>query len=160
MKQAAKSEVKSHALSSTTSRTMSRTMSRTIEVKTERHTQLKKITAEVEQAVADSGCKSGVCYVYVPHTTAGVIINEGDDPDVAQDIEATLDRVVPHTANYRHAEGNADSHIKTALTATTATIFIENGELALGRWQGIFFCEFDGPRRREVRVKIVPDVSE
>ncbi len=160
MKQAAKSEVKSHALSSTTSRTMSRTISRTIEVKTERHTQLKKITAEIEQAVVDSGCKSGVCYVYVPHTTAGVIINEGDDPDVARDIEATLDRIVPHTANYRHAEGNADSHIKTALTATTATIFIEDGELALGRWQGIFLCEFDGPRRREVRIKIVPDVSE
>ncbi|HEV2221700.1 MAG TPA: secondary thiamine-phosphate synthase enzyme YjbQ [Candidatus Acidoferrales bacterium] len=160
MKQAAKSEVKSQALSSTTSRTMSRTMSRTIEVKTERHTQLKKITAEIEQAVAESGCKSGVCYVYVPHTTASVIINEGDDPDVARDIEATLDRIVPHTANYRHAEGNADSHIKTALTATTATIFIEDGELALGRWQGIFLCEFDGPRRREVRVKIVPDVSE
>ncbi|HEV2314207.1 MAG TPA: secondary thiamine-phosphate synthase enzyme YjbQ [Candidatus Acidoferrales bacterium] len=156
MKEASKSEVKSHALPSTTSRTMSRT----IEVKTERHTQLKKITAEVEQAVADSGCKSGVCYVYVPHTTAGVIINEGDDPDVARDIETTLDRIVPHTANYRHAEGNADSHIKTALTATTATIFIEDGELALGRWQGIFFCEFDGPRRREVRVKIVPDASE
>jgi len=155
MKQAAKSEVKSHALSGTTSRTMSRT----VEVKTERHTQLKKITAEIEQAVAESGCKSGVCYVYVPHTTAGIIINEGDDPDVARDIETTLDRIVPHTANYRHAEGNADSHIKAALTATTATIFIEDGELALGRWQGIFFCEFDGPRRREVRVKIVPDAA-
>ncbi|MGH9731511.1 MAG: secondary thiamine-phosphate synthase enzyme YjbQ [Candidatus Acidiferrales bacterium] len=156
MKQADKSEVKSHALSSTASRTMSRTF----EIKTERHTQLKKITADVEQLVAESGCKNGVCYVYVPHTTAGVIINEGDDPDVARDIEATLDRIVPHTGNYRHAEGNADSHIKTALTATTATIFIEDGELALGRWQGIFFCEFDGPRRREVRVKIVPDASE
>ncbi|MFI5126382.1 MAG: secondary thiamine-phosphate synthase enzyme YjbQ [Candidatus Acidiferrales bacterium] len=141
------------------SRTMSHTASRTFEIKTERHTQLKKITPEVEQLVAESGCKSGVCYVYVPHTTAGVIINEGDDPDVARDIETTLDRIVPHTANYRHAEGNADSHIKAALTATTATIFIEDGELALGRWQGIFFCEFDGPRRREVRVKIVPDAT-
>ena len=155
MKQAAKSEVKSHALSSTTSHTVSHT----IEVRTERHTQLRKITAEIEQVVADSRCKSGVCYVYVPHTTAGVIINEGDDPDVARDIEATLDRIVPHTANYRHAEGNADSHIKTALTATTAAIFIEDGALALGRWQGIFFCEFDGPRRREVRIKIVPDAA-
>src|SRR5579864_1966355 len=140
-------------------RAPSGTMSRTFEVKTERHTQLKKITAEVEQLVAESGCKSGVCYVYVPHTTAGLIINEGDDPDVARDIETTLDRIVPHMANYRHAEGNADSHIKTTLTATTATIFIEDGELALGRWQGIFFCEFDGPRRREVRVKIVPDAA-
>jgi len=151
MKETAKPETKP--------RPLSRTMSRTIEVRTERHTQLKKITAEVEQAVADSGCKNGVCYVYVPHTTAGVIINESDDPDVARDIETTLDRMVPHVGNYHHAEGNADSHIKTAMTATTATIFIEDGELALGRWQGIFFCEFDGPRRREVRIKIVPDAA-
>jgi len=135
-------------------------LTRTIEVKTERRTQLRNVTGEIEKAVAASGCKSGVCYVYVPHTTAGVIVNEGDDPDVARDIEAALDRMIPHEANYRHAEGNADSHIKTALTATSATIFIENGRLALGRWQGIFFCEFDGPRRREVRVKIVADASE
>ncbi|HKV27076.1 MAG TPA: secondary thiamine-phosphate synthase enzyme YjbQ [Candidatus Acidoferrales bacterium] len=141
-------------------RATSRSTSRTIEIKTERHTQLKKITSEVEKIVADSGCRSGVCYLYVPHTTAGVMINEGDDPDVARDIETTLDRLVPHEGNYRHAEGNADSHIETALTATSATIFIEDGELALGRWQGIFFCEFDGPRRREVRVKIVPDAFE
>ena len=129
----------------------------TIEVRTERHAQLKNITREIEKAVAESSCRSGVCHVYVPHTTAGVIINEGDDPDVARDIETALDRIVPHEGNYRHAEGNADSHIKTALTAATATIFIQDSELALGRWQGIFFCEFDGPRRREVRVKIVPD---
>ena len=141
-------------------RATSRSTSRTIEIKTERHTQLKKITSEVEKIVADSGCRSGVCYLYVPHTTAGVMINEGDDPDVARDIETTLGRLVPHEGNYRHAEGNADSHIETALTATSATIFIEDGELALGRWQGIFFCEFDGPRRREVRVKIVPDAFE
>jgi secondary thiamine-phosphate synthase enzyme len=134
-------------------------LTRTIEVKTERRTQLKNITGEIEKAVAASGCKSGLCYVYVPHTTAGVIVNEGDDPDVARDIEAALDRMIPHEANYRHAEGNADSHIKTALTATTATIFIEDGALALGRWQAIFFCEFDGPRRREVRVRIVADAS-
>jgi len=157
MKQADKSEVKSQALSGAASRAMSRTAPRAFEIKTERHTQLKTITADVEQLVAESGCKNGVCYVYVPHTMAGVIVNEGDDPDVARDIEATLDSIVPHAGNYRHAEGNADSHIKAALTATTATIFIEDGELALGRWQGIFFCEFDGPRRREVRVKIVPD---
>lgn len=148
MKEADKSEIRRRGLL------------QTIEVKTERHTQLKNITAEVENLVAESGCKSGVCYVYVPHTTAGVIINEGDDPDVARDIEATLDRMVPHEGNYRHTEGNADSHIKTALTATSVTIFIQDGKLALGRWQGIFFCEFDGPRRREVRVKIVPDGEE
>lgn len=136
-----------------------RGLARTIEVQTARHTQIKKITAEVEKIVAESGCKSGVCYVFVPHTTAGVIINEGDDPNVVRDIEATLDRLVPESSAYRHAEGNADSHIKASLTGNTATVFIENGELALGRWQAIFFCEFDGPRRREARVKIVPDAS-
>jgi secondary thiamine-phosphate synthase enzyme len=136
-----------------------RGLTRTIEVQTAQHTQMKKITADVERVVADSGCKSGVCYVYVPHTTAGVMINEGDDPDVARDIEATLDRLVPESRTYRHAEGNADSHIKAALAGSTVTVFIENGRLALGRWQAIFFCEFDGPRRREARVKIVPDAA-
>jgi secondary thiamine-phosphate synthase enzyme len=136
-----------------------RGLTRTIEVQTAQHTQMKKITADVERVVADSGCKSGVCYVYVPHTTAGVMINEGDDPDVARDIEATLDRLVPESRTYRHAEGNADSHIKAALAGSTVTAFIENGRLALGRWQAIFFCEFDGPRRREARVKIVPDAA-
>ena len=135
----------------------SRALTRTIEVHTVQHTQMKKITGEVERAVAESGCQSGVCYVYSPHTTAGVMINEGDDPDVAQDIEATLDRLVPESRTYRHAEGNAASHIKTALAGSAVTVFIENRQLALGRWQAIFFCEFDGPRRREVRVKIVPD---
>ncbi|MGC1106824.1 MAG: secondary thiamine-phosphate synthase enzyme YjbQ [Candidatus Acidiferrales bacterium] len=137
----------------------SRRLTRTIEVQTVQHTQMKKITTEVEKAVAESGCKSGVCYVYVPHTTAGVMVNEGDDPDVARDMEATLDRLVPASGNYRHAEGNADSHIKAAIAGSTVTVFIENGKLALGRWQAIFFCEFDGPRRREVRVKIVPDAA-
>jgi secondary thiamine-phosphate synthase enzyme len=139
------------------SATEARRLVRTIEVQTAHHTQMKKITGEIERAVAESECKSGVCYVYVPHTTAGVIINEGDDPDVARDIEATLDRLVPESRTYRHAEGNADSHIKAAFVGSTVTVFIENGKLALGRWQAIFFCEFDGPRRREVRVKIVPD---
>lgn len=134
-----------------------RRLARTIEVQTTQHTQMKKITAEVEKAVADSGCKNGICYVYVPHTTAGVLINEGDDPDVARDIEATLDRLVPESRTYRHAEGNADSHIKAALVGNSVTVFVENGRLGLGRWQAIFFCEFDGPRRREVRVKIMPD---
>lgn len=134
-----------------------RTLLRTIEVQTARHTQMIKITAEVGKFVAESGCKNGVCYVFVPHTTAGVIINEGDDPDVARDIEAALDRLAPEARTYHHAEGNADSHIKAALAGSTATLFIENGRLALGRWQAIFSCEFDGPRRREARVKIVPD---
>lgn len=134
-----------------------RKLTRTIEVQTSQHAQMKKITAEVDRTVADSGCSSGVCYVYVPHTTAGVLINEGDDPDVARDVEAALERLVPESRAYRHAEGNADSHIKAALAGNSVTIFIEDGKLNLGRWQAIFFCEFDGPRRREVRLKIVPD---
>ena len=128
-----------------------------IAVRTERRTQLLDVTAGVAKLVEDSGVQSGVCYVYVPHTTAGVLINENDDPAVAADIEAALARLVPQNAIYRHAEGNADAHIKTALVGTSATIFISGGRLELGRWQGIFFCEFDGPRSRRLRVKILPD---
>ena len=134
-----------------------RSGARTIQVRTSRRTELKDVTAEIEAIVRDSGCTEGVCHLYVPHTTAGVLINEGDDPAVARDIEAALDRLVPHAAGYTHAEGNADSHIKTALVGSSATVWIEGGRLALGRWQSIFFAEFDGPRTRELRVKIVRD---
>ncbi len=129
----------------------------TLRVRTSRRTELKDITTEIEAAVHDSGCSEGVCRLYVPHTTAGILVNEGDDPAVARDIEAALDRLIPHAANYTHAEGNADSHIKTALVGSSETIFIEKGRLALGRWQSIFFAEFDGPRTRDLRIKIVPD---
>jgi len=115
------------------------------------------VTAEIEAVVRESGCVEAVCHLYVPHTTAGVLINEGDDPAVARDIEATLDRLIPHRANYEHAEGNSDSHIKTALVGSSEIVPIEGGRLALGRWQAIFLAEFDGPRTRELRVKIVPD---
>jgi len=128
-----------------------------ISVRTERRTQLLDITAGVAKMVQDSGVHSGICYVYVPHTTAAVLINESDDPAVAADIEAALARLVPQNAGYRHAEGNSDSHIKAALVGSSATIFIGGGQLELGRWQGIFFCEFDGPRTRRLRVKIVAD---
>jgi len=130
---------------------------RSISVRTSRRSELKDVTAEVEKLARESGCTSGVCHLYVPHTTAGVLINEGADPAVARDIEATLDRLVPHSGSYTHAEGNADSHIKTALVGSSETVWIENGRLVLGRWQAIFFAEFDGPRTRELRVKIIPD---
>jgi secondary thiamine-phosphate synthase enzyme len=130
---------------------------RTLLVKTSHRTQLKNVTREVEALVTESGCAQGVCYLYVPHTTAGVLINEGDDPAVARDIEAALDRLVPHSAGYTHAEGNSDSHIKTALIGSSEVVWIENSKLALGRWQSIFFAEFDGPRSRELRVKILFD---
>jgi secondary thiamine-phosphate synthase enzyme len=128
-----------------------------LRVKTARRTQLADITEEVARAVADSGITSGVCHLYVPHTTAGVTINENDDPAVPRDIEAALDRLVPQSASYQHLEGNADSHIKSTLIGVSRTIPVERGRLVLGRWQGVFFCEFDGPRERQVRVKIVPD---
>lgn len=137
--------------------TPARAKSYVVEVRTTRRTELVNITGEVARRVAESGCEAGVCHLYVPHTTAGVLINEGDDPAVARDIETTLDRLIPRSASYQHAEGNSDSHIKTALVRSSETVFIEEGKLALGRWQAIFFCEFDGPRRREVRAKIIPD---
>lgn len=126
-------------------------------VRTTRRTELRDVTDEIAAAVRESGCASGICHLYVPHTTAGVIINEGYDPAVARDIEAAFDRLVPRVANSMHAEGNSDSHIKTALVGSSESIWIAGGKLALGRWQAIFFAEFDGPRSRELRVKIVPD---
>lgn len=110
-----------------------------IAVKTTRRTELIQISERVQGLVEQSGVASGVCYVYVPHTTAGVIINEGYDPDVARDMEIAFDKLVPRRGDYRHAEGNSDSHIKLALTSSSQSIFIEGGQLALGRWQQIFF---------------------
>jgi secondary thiamine-phosphate synthase enzyme len=130
---------------------------RVLAIRTTRRTEMQDVTDKIAAAVRDSGCASGVCHLYVPHTTAGVIINEGYDPAVAHDIEAAVDRLVPRVANSVHAEGNSDSHIKTALVGSSETIWIADGKLALGRWQAIFFAEFDGPRGRELRVKIVPD---
>jgi secondary thiamine-phosphate synthase enzyme len=126
-------------------------------VKTTRRTELLDITREVQRAVRDSGVRSGVCHLYVPHTTAGITINENADPDVPRDIEAAMDRLVPKDGPYRHYEGNADSHIKSTLTGVALSVEVDGGELQLGRWQGIFFCEYDGPRQREVRLRLVRD---
>src|ERR1700680_5073481 len=120
----------------------------TLRVKTRRRTQLVDVTTAVERVVTKSGVASGICYVYVPHTTAGVAINEHADPDVATDLEGVFDRLVPHLGAYRHGEGNTDSHAKAVLVGASQVIFVEEGKLVLGRWQGIFFCEFDGPRER------------
>jgi secondary thiamine-phosphate synthase enzyme len=126
-----------------------------LRVKTGRRTQFVDVTDEVKRVVAASRVVSGVCYVYVPHTTAGVTINEHFDPDVATDLEGVFDRLVPRAGAYRHAEGNSDSHAKAVLTGASQMIFVEDGKLALGQWQGVFFCEFDGPRERKVWVKVV-----
>ena len=129
----------------------------TLRVRTQRRTQLVDVTGLVERAVKASGIASGVCYVYVPHTTAGVTINEHADPDVASDLEGIFDRLVPQSGAYRHSEGNTDSHAKATLTGSSQVVFVEDGKLALGRWQGIFLCEFDGPRERRVYVKVLRD---
>jgi len=131
----------------------------TLRVKTRRRTHLVDVTELVERAVGESGVDSGVCYVYVPHTTAGVMINEHADPDVASDLEGIFDRLVPHSGPYRHAEGNTDSHGKTVMVGTSQVIFVESGKLALGTWQGVFLCEFDGPRERKIWVKVMGDVK-
>ncbi len=136
-----------------------RAVTRTLTIRTSRRCELRNVTAEIESTVRESGCTEGVCHLYVPHTTAGVLVNEGDDPAVARDIEAALERLVPRSGSYTHAEGNADAHIKTSLIGTSATVWLENGKLALGRWQAVFFAEFDGPRTRELRIKIVPDTA-
>jgi secondary thiamine-phosphate synthase enzyme len=131
----------------------------TLKIKTDRRTQLLEVTEQVEQAIEKSQVTDGVCYVYVPHTTAAVMINECADPDVATDLEGAFDRLIPFEGPYRHAEGNSDSHMKSVVVGASQTIFVERGHLVLGRWQGIFFCEFDGPRERRLQVKVVADRS-
>jgi secondary thiamine-phosphate synthase enzyme len=126
----------------------------TLRVKTRRRTPFVDVTAPVERVVAESGVVSGVCYVYVPHTTAGVAINEHADADVASDLGGVFDRLVPHAGPYRHAEGNTDSHAKAVMVGASQVIFVEEGKLILGTWQGIFLCEFDGPRERKIFVKV------
>ena len=132
----------------------------TLRVKTGRRTQLVDVTTAVERVVAESGVVSGVCYVYVPHTTAGVMINEHFDPDVATDLEGVFERLVPRSGPYRHSEGNSDSHAKAVLTGSSQMILVEQGKLVLGQWQGVFFCEFDGPRERKIWVRVMGDARQ
>jgi len=124
------------------------------EVRTRRRAELVDITERVAEAVARSGIAEGTCHVFVPHTTAGVTINEGADPDVAADIESHMTELVPKEAAFEHAEGNSDSHIKTVLVGPSCTAPVRDGKLALGTWQAIFLCEWDGPRTRRVEVAV------
>lgn len=124
-----------------------------VKVNTSSREELKDITAEVKSAVAEIGLEDGVCVLYVPHTTAGITINESADPDVATDIVGQLEKIAPRGEGYRHREGNADAHIKSSLIGNTSRILVENGNLQLGTWQGVFFAEFDGPRSRKVWIK-------
>jgi len=127
----------------------------TINVRTKSRVDLIDITSEVRSVVKGANVEEGVCYVYVPHTTAGITINESADPSVSMDIKNHLSELIPRDDRFAHAEGNADAHIKSTLVGCSATILIHNGALVLGTWQGVFFCEFDGPRNRKVHVKVI-----
>ena len=128
-----------------------------LSVKTRERTELIDITSDINQLIQKSGIDQGLCMIYVPHTTAAVTINESADPSVKSDILMILNQIIPWEANYRHLEGNSPAHIKSTLVGSSELIAIENGRLILGTWQGIFFCEFDGPRTRKVDVRIMAE---
>jgi secondary thiamine-phosphate synthase enzyme len=128
----------------------------TLSIKTSRQTEFLDITTEVEKAVSGSKVQEGMALVYCPHTTAGLTINEGADPSVREDILRILNQVIPFKGPYQHLEGNSPAHIKASLIGSSVTVIISNGRLVLGTWQSIFFCEFDGPRTRNVMIKTLP----
>lgn len=127
----------------------------TINIKTTKRAELVDITADVQGIVTKNKIKDGVCLVFCPHTTAGLTINENADPAVRSDMISALHKLVPVNACYEHSEGNSDSHIKSSIFGSSLTLFVEGGQLALGTWQGIFFCESDGPRPREIWIKLI-----
>ena len=128
-----------------------------IGISTKSRVEFQEITATVAEAVRASGVQSGVCYLFVPHTTAGITVNEHADPSVVDDIEAQLEAMVPQHRSYRHLEGNAPAHIKASLIGSSLALPVDGGRLVLGTWQGVFFCEFDGPRQRHLLIKVIPD---
>ena len=127
----------------------------TIQVKTGSRIQFIDITSRVKEAIAQSGVRDGIGIVYVSHTTAGVTINEAADPSVVMDITFKLSQLIPHQDAYRHTKGNSDAHIKASLMGSSVHLIISKGSPVLGTWQGIFFCEFDGPRQRKVLIKVL-----
>ncbi len=128
-----------------------------LRVKSNARTELIDITQAVQRLVAESGVRSGICHLFVPHTTSGITINENTDPNVGRDILKELNKVIPFDDGYGHSEGNSAAHIKSTLVGVAQALIVEEGRLALGTWQAIFFCEFDGPRERRVLVKTVAD---
>ncbi|MBI3377691.1 MAG: hypothetical protein COZ31_07885 [Nitrospirae bacterium CG_4_10_14_3_um_filter_44_29] len=132
-------------------------MLRYINVRSSQRSEFIDITEKVNEVIKEAGIVSGICYVYVPHTTAAVTINEGADPSVHRDIQNALTRLVPQEMNYSHREGNADAHIKSSIIGTSQLVIIDEGRLVLGTWQAVYFCEFDGPRHRRVTLKLIAD---
>ncbi len=130
-------------------------MIKRLNIRTNKRNELVDITYEIRRLVRESGVREGICVIFCPHTTAGLTINENADPSVRVDISEHLSSLVPENKNYKHLEGNADSHIKSVIVGQSLSLIIENGDIILGTWQGIFFCEFDGPRSRYVLVKII-----
>ena len=129
--------------------------STTFNIKTDKHTQMKDITRLIQDEVRKSGVKDGLCVVFTPHTTAAVTINENADPDVVRDLNMELGKIIPWEDGYHHIEGNSAAHLKSSLVGASEHIIIEDGRLQLGTWQGIYFCEYDGPRSRKAIVKIM-----
>jgi secondary thiamine-phosphate synthase enzyme len=125
----------------------------TLSIRTRDRSEMVDITSQVEGELRRSGLEDGVCFIYVPHTTAGITINENADPSVIADIQATLNKLIPWEGPYSHREGNSAAHIKSTLVGNSVMVLIESGRLKLGTWQGIFLCEFDGPRSRKVHIK-------
>ncbi len=126
-----------------------------LEIRTNKHSEMKDITRQVQQVVTGSGVKEGICTVFIPHTTAAVTINENADPDVVRDFTMEIGKIVPWEDGYHHFEGNSAAHLKSSMIGFSEQIIIEDGRLVLGTWQGIYFCEYDGPRSRKVIVKII-----
>jgi secondary thiamine-phosphate synthase enzyme len=130
-------------------------MIKQLRVQSSSRTEFVDITAGIQRLVAESGVRSGICYLYVPHTTSAITINENSDPNVGRDILKELNKIIPFDDQYGHSEGNSAAHIKSSLMGVSKAIMVEDGRLALGTWQAIFFCEFDGPRDRRVQVKVM-----
>lgn len=126
-----------------------------ITVQSNDRTTIIDITHQVQSIVSESGIKNGICYVFIPHTTAGVTINENADPDVKHDMLMEINKIVPFNDSYQHMEGNSAAHIKASLFGNSENIIVNNGRLQLGTWQGVYFCEFDGPRTRQVWINLI-----
>jgi secondary thiamine-phosphate synthase enzyme len=135
-------------------------MFETFQVRTSAKTGFIDITRSVQEVIQKLGIKDGICFIFVPHTTAAITINENADPSVPKDIVMELNKIVPFQDRYQHLEGNSPAHIKASLLGPSQTLFVESGRLVLGTWQGIFFCEFDGPRNRNVYVKVTRTEGE